>query len=142
MAEKILLVDDEKDFLEIMSERLAARGVEVVASTSAEDALEKLDDDLFDAVVLDLQMPGMDGIDALKAIKEKRPEMQVILLTGHGTVETGVEAIKLGAMDFIEKPADIETLNEKIKKAKQQKMLIVEKMHHDRMLEIFQRFGM
>jgi DNA-binding NtrC family response regulator len=70
----------------------------------------------FDAIVLDLMMPEMDGIEVLKNIKAKHPEMQVILLTGHGTVEKGVEAMRLGAMDFIEKPADLETLTEKIKK--------------------------
>lgn len=141
MSEKILLVDDEVDFLEIMEERLTARGIEVSTSSSAEDALARIENDLFDAVILDLQMPGMNGLEALKRIKERRPEIQVILLTGHATVEKGVEAIKLGAMDFVEKPADLEVLGEKIAKAHKKKMLIVEKDSRDRVIDALKRYG-
>ena len=129
MAEHVLLVDDEKDFLDVMKERLSARGMRVSTEVSPEKALERIESELFDALILDLQMPGVDGLEALKRAKQTRPELQVILLTGHATVENGVEAIKLGAMDFSEKPADLETLSEKIKRAKQNKMLIVEKTH-------------
>jgi DNA-binding NtrC family response regulator len=141
MSEKILLVDDEEDFLEVMSERLTSRGMIVATSNSAEEAYQRVDKELFDAVILDLKMPGADGLEILKRIKERRPELQVILLTGHATVEAGVEAIKLGAMDFIEKPADLEALGEKIRKAKQNKMLIVEKMNEEKILEMLRRFG-
>ncbi len=141
MTEKVLLVDDEEDFLEVMGERLAARGIDVTTSISAEDALAQMDKDIFDAVILDLQMPGMNGMDALKKIKEQHPEIQVILLTGHATVEKGVEAIKLGAMDFVEKPADLEILGEKIKKAHKKKMLIVDETSKKRVVEALRRYG-
>ncbi len=141
MAEHVLLVDDEKEFLEVMKERLTARGMEVSTETSAEAALKRIESELFDALILDLQMPGIDGLEALKRAKKMRPELQVILLTGHATVEKGVEAIKLGAMDFVEKPADLATLSEKIKRARQNKMLIVEKMNQEKIVEMLRRFG-
>jgi len=142
MEEKVLLVDDEKKFLEVMSERLTTRGVTVTTATSAAEALEQIEANLFDAVILDLKMPGMDGIEALKRMKAKRPELQIILLTGHATVEKGVEAIKLGAMDFVEKPADLESLSEKIKQAKQKKMLIVDEANRETVQGVLKRWGM
>jgi DNA-binding NtrC family response regulator len=141
MAEHVLLVDDEQDFLEVLAERLTARGMKVSTEVSAEKALERIGSELFDALILDLKMPGIDGLEALKRAKKARPELQVILLTGHATVEQGVEAIKLGAMDFVEKPADLETLSEKIKRARQNKMLIVEKMNQEKIVEMLRRFG-
>ena len=118
MTDKILIVDDEKDFLDVISDRLKARDMNVSTATSAAAALKKIDEDSFDAVVLDLQMPEMDGLEALKKMKEKNPDLQVIFLTGHATVEKGIEAMKLGAMDLIEKPADLTTIVERIKQAK------------------------
>jgi DNA-binding NtrC family response regulator len=141
MEAKILLVDDEKDFLEVMRERLETRGYSVATAISAAEALQKIKTDFFDAVILDLQMPGMDGLEALQQMKAKRPELQVILLTGHASVEKGVEAIKLGAMDFVEKPADLDALGQKIEKAKEQKMLIVEKADQKRVLDALKRYG-
>jgi FixJ family two-component response regulator len=81
-------------------------------------------------------MPGMDGIDTLKSLREERPELQVILMTGHGSVQKGVEAVKLGALDFLEKPADIAELMEKIEKAKAEKMLIVDSRRADKIKNI------
>lgn len=127
MSEKILLVDDEKDFLEVMSERIAARGMQVTTAESAVAALQQVESGGFDAIILDLMMPGMDGLETLKAIKEKNPDLQVILLTGYATVEKSVEAMKLGAMDFIEKPADLDKLTAMIKKAQARKLVITEK---------------
>jgi len=141
MAEKVLLVDDEQDFLDIMSERMTSWGIDVTTSNSTAEALEKVGSQTYDAVILDLQMPEMDGIETLRRMKAKHPELQVILLTGHATVEKGVEAIKLGAMDFIEKPADLKAISDKIKKAKQKKMLIVDKMNQDRIIEMLRRYG-
>ena len=141
MSEKVLLVDDEKEFLEIMSERMKARDMEVTTATSAQQALEIIEKESFDAIILDFQMPGMDGMDALKAIKAKKPELQIILLTGYATVEKSVEAMKIGATDFIEKPADLEVLAEKIKSAKAEKMLIVEKQTEGKVKNILKKYG-
>ena len=141
MAATVLLVDDELDFLEVMKERLENRGMEVTTSSSAEDALKLVAAEPFDAVILDLKMPGIDGLEALNLIKEERPEVQVILLTGHATVEKGVEAIKRGAMEFVEKPADLELLAEKIESAREKKMLIVEKTNEARIMDILKHHG-
>lgn len=136
MTEKILLVDDEKEFLEVMAERLSARGMNVSTADSALEALRQVETETFDAIILDLQMPAMDGIETLKALKQKRPELQIILLTGHATVKKGIEAMKLGAMDFIEKPADVAALTEKIKEAQAQRMVIVEKQIEEKLKKI------
>ncbi|MCK5096545.1 MAG: response regulator [Desulfobacteraceae bacterium] len=141
MSEKVLLVDDEKEFLEIMSERMEARGMKVTTAETAAQALSIIEKESFDAIVMDFQMPGMDGMEALKLIKGKKPELQIILLTGYATVEKTVEAMKVGATDFLEKPADIEALSEKIKKAKAEKMLIVEKQTEEKIKDILQRYG-
>ena len=136
MEEKILLVDDEKDYIEALGERMKNRGMNVSTTTSAKDALKRVEEEPYDAIILDLQMPGMDGIEALKAIKKKNPDMQVILLTGHATVEKGIEAMKLGAMDLIEKPANIEVIAKKIKKAQANKMILVEKKTEKKIRQI------
>lgn len=141
MSEKVLLVDDEEDFLEIMSERIEARGMTVTTCTSAEKAIEIIKTESFDAIILDFMMPGMDGFQALKEIKSKRPESQIILLTGHATVEKGVEAMKMGATDFLEKPADIEALEKKIKDASARRMLIVVEETEKRIRDVIRRVG-
>ncbi|MBC2734563.1 MAG: response regulator [Desulfobacteraceae bacterium] len=142
MTERVLLVDDEEEYLEIMSERMRARDIDVTTSTSAREALDMIATGSFDAVIMDFMMPEMNGIEALKAIKEKNPEMQIILLTGHATVEKTVEAMKAGAMDLIEKPADLDALSEKIKSAHNQKALIVAKKDQDRVIDMLKKFGM
>ncbi len=139
MSEKVLLVDDEKEFLEIMSERMEARGMVVTTTESADKALSLIEKESFDAIIMDFQMPGMDGLEALKAIKNQKPELQIILLTGYATVEKTVEAMKIGATDFLEKPADLEALVGKIKKAKAEKMLLVEKQTEEKIKDILQR---
>ncbi|MGA9477827.1 MAG: response regulator [Desulfobacterales bacterium] len=136
MAEKVLLVDDEKDFLEVMAERMAARGIEVSTASSATEAIRLAEKESFDAIIVDLMMPDMDGIEALKLLKKKKPETQVILLTGHATLEKGIEAMKLGAVDFLEKPADMNQLTKKIKKAHAHKMMVVEKQIEEKMKKI------
>ena len=141
MSEKVLLVDDEEDFLEAMAERMRARDMEVTTASSAKEAFKKMESDTFDAIVLDFQMPEMDGMEALKSIKAKRPESQIILLTGFATVEKGVQAMKEGAADFLEKPADLEVLSQKIKEAKAEKMLIVEKQATKKVIDIIKKYG-
>ena len=118
MATKVLIVDDEKDFLDIMAERMGARGMEVSTATSAEDALKMVLKESYDAVIMDLMMPEMDGFKALKLFKETSPDLQIILLTANVPEEKCIEAIKLGAMDVIEKPADLNLLTQKIEAAK------------------------
>ena len=118
MPAKVLIVDDEKDFLDIMAERMGARGMDVSTATSAEDALMMVLKESYDAVIMDFLMPELDGFKALKLFKETRPEVQIILLTANVPEEKCIEARKLGAMDVIEKPADMNLLTQKIKKAK------------------------
>ncbi len=141
MSEKVLLVDDEKDFLDVMAQRMEARGLEITTAESATQALSIIEKEHFDAIVMDFQMPGMDGMQALKAIKAKSPELQIILLTGYATVEKTVEAMKAGASDYLEKPVDIEVLTAKIKKAKVDKNQHIEKQTDERIKDILQRFG-
>jgi len=118
MSAKVLLVDDEKDFLNIMTERMVVRGMNVSTATSAEEALKMVQKESFDAVIMDLMMPEMDGFKALKLFKMTRPELPIILLTGNVPEEKCIEAVKLGAMEVIEKPADLNLLTRKIEAAK------------------------
>ena len=139
MSEKVLLVDDEEEFLEIMAERMRARDMDVTTTDSAAKAISMIEKKDFDAIVMDFQMPGMDGMEALKAIKDKRPEQQIILLTGYATVEKTVDAMKVGATDFLEKPADIDLLSKKIKQAKADKLEMVEKQNKENLKEVLRR---
>jgi DNA-binding NtrC family response regulator len=141
VSEKVLLVDDEIDFLEVMSMRMKARDLEITTAESAEQAISFIKKKSFDAVIMDFQMPGMNGMEALKIIKNNNPEMQVILLTAYATIEKTVEVIKAGAMDLLEKPADIDALIDKIKKAKRDKELQIEKQTEERVKDILNRFG-
>lgn len=137
----VLLVDDEEQFLKVLSQRLEGRGIKVDTSTSGEDALQKVEGKSFDAIVLDLAMPGMSGIETLKRIRKENPDLQIIMLTGHGSVEKGVEAIKAGAVDFLEKPADMNKIMEKIAEAKRKRIILVEKKHENHVKEILQTKG-
>ena len=141
MSEKVLIIDDEQEFTEALAERMTNRGMDVSTSSSAIEGLQSVEEKSFDVVVLDLQMPEMDGIETLKILKKKNPELQVILLTGHATVEKGIEAMKLGAMDLLEKPADLTTLTEKIKKAQAKRIILVEKKTEKRIKEIMETRG-
>ena len=114
----ILLVDDEERFVEILAQRLQARGLTVDVATTGEKAIALTKAKDFDAVLLDLSMPGMDGIEVLRAMKKTNPLLQVIILTGQGSIQATVEVMKEGAMDFMEKPVDINKLLEKITEAK------------------------
>ncbi len=117
MNERVLLLDDEKDFVEAMAERMRARGMEVTAITSPSEALKRARDESYDVIVMDFMMPEIDGLEAVKELKRINPDLQVILLTGYATVEKKIEAKNLGATDLVEKPADIDTLTDKIRKA-------------------------
>ena len=118
---KILLVDDEKEFVETLSERIRMREHKSDVALDGEEALKQMDDDLPDVVVLDLKMPGIDGMEVLRRIRKAYPNVQVIMLTGHGSDKDEKEARKLGAFEYLQKPVEIETLMKKIKKAYKQK---------------------
>ena len=114
---KVLLVDDEKDFARALSERLDSRGVAAEAVFGGKEALESIDKDEPDVMILDLKMPEIDGMEVLRRVKKSYPNIQTIILSGHGTDSDKKEAAQLGAVDFLGKPADINTLTEKIRTA-------------------------
>ena len=118
---KVLIVDDERDFVEIFSLRLETQGEKVSTAYSGKEALAILDEKAIDVVILDIKMPGMDGIDTLKQIKKRYPIVEVILLTGHGSTETAVEGMKLGAFDYLMKPADFDEIKIKLENARKRK---------------------
>jgi len=118
---KVLLVDDEEDFAEILSLRLKELGEKVEVAHSGQEGLDTLAKTSIDVVILDIKMPGMDGIETLREIKKQYPIIEVILLTGHGSTETAVEGMKLGAFDYLMKPADFSDLAAKLEGARKRK---------------------
>jgi DNA-binding NtrC family response regulator len=140
-ADKVLLVDDEEAFVKTLGKRLAARGLIVQTAGSGEEALEKTRHESFDVVVLDLAMPGMDGIETLKRLLARDPQLQVILLTGHGSIEKAVEATKLGAVDFMQKPASLPDLLEQIREAGARKALRAEKRAEEHISDFLKQKG-
>jgi DNA-binding NtrC family response regulator len=119
----VLLVDDEVDYLEILVKRLTRRGLVATAVHNAEDALERTGKETPDVVVLDVKMPGMDGIATLREIKKRHPLVEVIMLSGHADVEAAIEGMELGAFDYLVKPTDIEELLFKIQDAYEKKSI-------------------
>ncbi|MFC1834227.1 response regulator [Thermodesulfobacteriota bacterium] len=117
MSTKVLLVDDEEVFVEALAQRLEIRGFKVRTAFSGDEALQKLQKEKADVVVLDVLMPGKDGIQTLCEIREAYPITEVIMLTGHGTLETGIEGMKLGAFDYLTKPTETSELVKKIENA-------------------------
>ena len=118
----VLVVDDEKDFLETVVKRLEQRKINVTGVGSGEDALEQLKKKEFSVIILDVKMPGgMDGIEALRIIKKMQPHAEVILLTGHASVETSIEGLKLGAFDYVLKPVKLEDLLARVSAALERK---------------------
>jgi len=120
---RVLIVDDELDLLETLVKRLKRRGIDATGTDSGIKALALLEEEQFEVGILDVRMPGMDGIETLKEMKKKRPLMEVIMLTGHGSVESGVQGMQYGAFDYVMKPANIDELLEKIQEAYQRKTL-------------------
>lgn len=114
MKVKVLLVDDERDFIDVLGERLESRGLTVSKAESGDEALEKVRQEDVDVVVLDVLMPGKDGVATLQEIKNLKPLLEVILLSGNATVEAAVNGLKLGAFDFLLKPTEVSDLMEKI----------------------------
>ena len=114
---KLLLVDDEVDFLNAIAERLTLKDIDVIVASKGREAIETAEKNLFDVAVVDFQMPGMDGTQVLKALKERHKYLEIIMLTGHATIDSAVECTKLGAFKYLEKPYDFERLVEAIKEA-------------------------
>jgi len=119
---KVLLVDDEEEFVQTLSERLKMRDVGSDVAYNGEQALQFVHDEVPDVMVLDLRMPGIDGMEVLRRIKKAYPEVQVIILTGHGTKRDEEEARRLGAFDYLQKPVDVDHLIKRLRLAFQKKM--------------------
>ncbi len=120
---RMLLVDDEDDFRITLAERLKLRKIDVTDAGSGKEAIELVRQKSFDVAVIDVKMPGIDGIETLKQIKQIQPAMEIVMLTGHASIESGIEAMKLGAYNYIMKPCDIDELLIKTGDAYQHKLL-------------------
>lgn len=131
---RVLIVDDELDFLETIVKRLKRRKVDVTGINNGKAALDLLEKQHFDVVILDVRMPGMDGLDTLREMKRIRPLMEVIMLTGHASVESGMEGMQLGAFDYVMKPAEIDDLLEKVRQAFERKSLHEKRIREDKTL--------
>jgi DNA-binding NtrC family response regulator len=136
----VLLVDDENAFVETMAKRLAKRDLNVAKAFGGEEALEYLakNGDI-EVVILDVKMPGMDGNETLKEIKKRHPLVEVIMLTGHATVESAIEGMKQGAMDYLMKPCEMDQLMAKVNEAVSKKRRHEEKIVEARIKEITSR---
>lgn len=138
----VLLVDDEVPFVETMTKRLSKRNLHVLTAYNGPQAMEELEKNTnVDVVILDVKMPGMDGIETLREIKKNIPLVEVIMLTGHATVESAIEGMKLGAFDYLMKPCDIEQLMAKVQEATTKKRKHEEKIIQARIKEIALRRG-
>ena len=117
----VLVVDDEADFTDVLAMRLVEAGDIAHKAYSGKECLQTLETKTIDVTILDIKMPGMDGMETLRQIKEKHPLVEVILLTGYGTAETAVQGMKLGAFDYLTKPADFSDLKTKLSAAQKRK---------------------
>ncbi len=114
---KLLLVDDEIKFLKSIAQRLELKDFDVTTASTGQEAIAAAEKDLFDVAVVDFQMPGMDGTQVLEALKDHHRYLEIIMLTGHASIDSAVESTKLGAFKYLEKPYDFEKLVEVIKEA-------------------------
>ena len=137
---KVLFVDDEVPFVEALTKRLTKRDLEIIPAHSGDEALKKLaEQTATEVVILDVKMPGMDGIETLREIKKRFPLVEVIMLTGHATVESAIEGMKLGAFDYLMKPCEIDQLVAKVREAAARKRQHEEKIMQARLKEITMR---
>ena len=137
----VLLVDDEEDFVAVLAERLERRKLLVQTAQSGEVALQKVEAQPFDAVVLDMAMPGMDGVETLRRMLAVNKDLQVILLTGQATLKQAVQAMKLGALDLLEKPVDIGVLVARIDDAAKRKISLDDERIEQRISDIMHHKG-
>lgn len=139
---RVLVIDDEADFVETIVNRLRKRRVEATGVPSGEAAIELINKELFDVVILDIKMPGgMDGLEVLREIKKLQPLTEVILLTGHASVETSVEGLKLGAFDYLLKPVKFQELVEKLVAAFEKKNVQEQKIRGVKIRDIISVCG-
>lgn len=124
----VLLVDDEKEFLDTLVKRIQKRNVNATGVNSAEEALAFLEKNPVDVVVLDVRMPGMDGIETLRTLKRQYPLTEVIMLTGHASLEVAIEGMELGAFDYLMKPVEIDDLLYKLQDANKRRSIQLEKI--------------
>ncbi len=117
MRLRVLFVDDEEELVSAVVERLEIRGVAARGATTGVDALRMIESDEFDVVVVDVKMPGLGGLGLIRRIKARRPDLQVILLSGHGSAEDAEEGMRLGAVDYLMKPVNIDTLVDILRRA-------------------------
>ena len=119
----MLLVDDEDDFRTTLANRLKLRKIDVTDAGSGNEAIELVKQKSFDVAVIDVKMPGIDGIETLKQVKQLQPSIEIVMLTGHASIKSGMEAMKLGAYDYVMKPCDIDELLIKTEDAYQHRLL-------------------
>ncbi|GAB6909169.1 Response regulator receiver protein [Desulfosarcina cetonica] len=136
---KVLFIDDEKAFVDTMAKRLMKRGIDVVPAFNGKDALDRIKkNSAIEAIILDIKMPVMDGMAALKVIKRKYPLLEVIMLTGHATVESAIEGMKMGAFDYLMKPCDMDrlvsTVEAAAKRKQQQEQRIIQRRKWGRLV--------
>ena len=120
---RLLLVDDEPDFKEVMLKHLSRKGIRLSVAECCLDALDLLDTTPADVIIMDMNMPGMDGIQCLRQVKERWPLTEVIILTGHASVQSGMEGMQSGAFDYCIKPIDVRELLEKVELAAQKALI-------------------
>jgi DNA-binding NtrC family response regulator len=139
----VLLVDDEAPFVETMTKRLSKRDLKIITAFSGGEALEILNKNRnTDVVILDVKMPGLNGIETLVKIRNQFPLIEVIMLTGHATVESAIEGMKLGAFDYLMKPCEIEQLMAKVQEAAKKKRDHEEKIREARVREALSAHGL
>lgn len=124
----VLIVDDEQEFRDMTIKRLNRRDLNCEGAENGEQALELIKKGDFDVVLLDVKMPGMGGVETLREIKRKKPLIEVVMLTGHASVESGIDGMKLGAFDYLMKPMELEPLLEKLKDAYEKKRIHQDKI--------------
>jgi DNA-binding NtrC family response regulator len=139
---RVMLVDDEVPFVEALTKRLKKRNLNILTAFSGREALQTLDKNRnVDVVILDVKMPDLDGIETLREIKKAYPVTEVVMLTGHATVESAIEGMRFGAYDYLMKPCEIEQLMTKVEEATKKKRAHEEKIREARVKEALSRHG-